>query len=36
MKYENTKNGFIKKFINNETSYIENRNSINRIGDKLY
>ena len=36
MKYENTNNGFIKKFINNDTSYIENRNSLNCIGDKLY
>jgi len=26
----------IKKFINNDTSYIENRNSLNCIGDKLY
>ena len=36
MKYENTNNGFIKKFINNDTSYIENRNSLNCIGDKLF
>ena len=36
MKYENTNNGFIKKFINDDTSYIENRNSLNCIGDKLY
>ena len=36
MKYANTNDGFIKKFINNDTSYIENRNSLNCIGDKLY
>ena len=36
MKYENTNDGFIKKFINNDTSYRENRNSLHCIGDKLY
>jgi len=36
MKYENTNDGFIEKFIKNDTSYIENKNSLNCIGDKLY
>ena len=36
MKYEKTNEGFIKKFIDKKTDYVERMNSLIVEGDKLY
>ena len=36
MKYEKTNEGFIKKFIDKKTNYVDRMNSLIVEGDKLY
>ena len=36
MRYEKTNDGFIKKFIDKKTDYVERMNSLIVEGDKLY
>ena len=36
MRYEKTNDGFIQKFIDNQTDHVERMNSLSCTGDKLY